>query len=155
MFLAITHEEVIYKQSTGCSAIDIFNNIIYFDTKKRNRQYTNLRYTHFLFFFFRDKIFPILTLNLLSCRKFLKNKAILASSPRFIRSLTMPYFHVVSYAFSINVFTRIKWSIELFRLLKQDWCSVINSLLSRYQINLALIILSSVLHTQLLRVMGL
>ena len=75
----------------------------------------------------------------------------------------MPYFHVVSYVFSrskktdtrysclieaslINVSNRIRWSIWILWLLKPDWYCVINLLLSRYQISLALIILSTVLH---------
>ena len=33
IFSSITHEEVIHKQSTGCSAFNVFNDIIYFDTK--------------------------------------------------------------------------------------------------------------------------
>ena len=33
VFSSITYEEVIHKQSTVCSTINVFNNIIYFDTK--------------------------------------------------------------------------------------------------------------------------
>ena len=33
VFSSITYEEVIHKQSIVCSAINVFNNIVYFDTK--------------------------------------------------------------------------------------------------------------------------
>ena len=122
--------------------------------------------------FSSEKTSSILTLNRLSWRKFWINIGILPPNPRFFRSFTMPYFQVVSYAFSrskktatrcsflietslMNVSYRIRWSIGFLWLLIPDWYSVINLLVSKYQINLAFTILSSVLHTQLLRVMGL
>ena len=45
----VADPEVI--QNTVCTAINIFHNIIYFDIKQSDRQYTALRYTHFLFLF--------------------------------------------------------------------------------------------------------
>ena len=54
----------------------------------------------------------------------------------------------------MNVSNQIRGSIGLLWLLKPDWYSVINSLVSKYQINLAFTILLNVLQTQLLREMG-
>ena len=55
----------------------------------------------------------------------------------------------------INISNQIRRSIGLFWFLKPDWYSVINLLVSKYQINLEFTILSNVLQTQLLRGMSL
>ena len=63
LFLYVVHvscsvadQEVIHIQSTVCSAVNVFPNIINFYIEQHDRQYTALRYIHFLLFFFREKL---------------------------------------------------------------------------------------------------
>ena len=89
---SIADQEIIHIQSRVCSAINVFHNIIYFDIKQREvRPFLD---------FSSKKTSPILTLNILSCMKVWINTGILPFNPRFLRSFTMPYFQVASYAFS-------------------------------------------------------
>ena len=53
---SVVDQEVIRIQRTVCSAIYVFHNIINFYIERRDRQYTALRYTHFLLFFFRENL---------------------------------------------------------------------------------------------------
>ena len=53
---SVADQEVIHIQRTVCSAIYVFHNIINFHIEQRDRQYTALRYTHFLLFFFRENL---------------------------------------------------------------------------------------------------
>ena len=51
---SVADQEVIHIQSTVCSAVNIFHNIINSYIEQHDRQYIALRYTHFLVFFFRE-----------------------------------------------------------------------------------------------------
>ena len=53
---SVADQEVIHIQSTVCSAVNVFHNIINFSIEQHDRQYTALRYTHFLLFFFRENL---------------------------------------------------------------------------------------------------
>ena len=53
---SVADQEHIHIQSTVCSAINVFHNIINFYIEQRDRQYTALRYTHFLLVFFWENL---------------------------------------------------------------------------------------------------
>ena len=102
---------------------------------------------------------------------FLKKNANLPLTPSSCRSRKIPYFQVVSYAFSkskntattcsfltktsrIRVSSLTKLSLELHSERKSDWTGDIRLLISKYQTSLALIILSRVLQRQLVSAIG-
>ena len=53
---SVADQVVIHIQITVCSAVNVFHNIINFYIEQHDRQYTALRYTHFLLFFFRENL---------------------------------------------------------------------------------------------------
>ena len=130
VFCSVADQEVIHIQSTVCSTVNVFHNIINFYIEQHDRQYPFL-------FFFRENL----------SHSYSKSSTL----KEVFRSLTMPYFQVVSYAFSrlkkktatrcsflieaslINVSNWIRWSIGLLWLLKPDWYLVINLFISKYR----------------------
>ena len=52
---SVADQEVIHTQSTVGSAVNVFHNINFY-IEQHDRQYTALRYTHFLLFFFRENL---------------------------------------------------------------------------------------------------
>ena len=57
VFCSVADQEVIHIQHTVCSAIYVFPNIINFYIEQCDKQYTALKYTHFLLFFFWENLF--------------------------------------------------------------------------------------------------
>ena len=168
---SVTDQEFIHIQSTVCSAIYVFHNIINFYIEQHDRQYTTLRYTHFLLFFFRENLSHAYSKSSILkevldkyWHSAFKSEVFQISYNAVLPGCVVCFFEIektatrcsfVIEASLMNVSNRIMLSIVLLWLLEPDWYSVINLLVSKYQINLAFTILSNVLQTHLLRVMGL
>ena len=119
-----------------------------------------------------DNVEPIRTLKDLSDKKFDIKFGIRPLRPISCKSFMMPYFHIVSYAFSrskniatqcsflinasrIKDSNRTKWSLIPYFIRKPACFPEITLFDSRNQTSLSLIILSIVLHIQLVNAIGL
>ena len=119
-----------------------------------------------------DKVTPTRTLNLRSLKYSETKMGSLPLNPALCKSRMIPYCQVVSYAFSRSkkrptacclwakasrtYLSRLtKWSVVHLCFLKQHWLLLRIPFFSRYQIKRWLIILSKILHRQLVSAMGL